>query len=158
MKDFRGYEVIETGVDAGRYATPEVAAEAYVDDCCSWISDASKDVQGFRNRIDPTDMTFAALEAACEYWSNAANEAVKEEREIAEAAVVEFKQAVRDIIDIGAGDLATAIRWMTQSTKFYHQQDVEHWVYNHGILFTSFGKALVRRLENIVEYEEWDVA
>ena len=45
--DWMGYEIVADGADAGRYATPEVAGQAYVDELHSYISDASKDLMFF---------------------------------------------------------------------------------------------------------------
>ena len=69
--------------------------------------------------------------------------------------VEEFKTLVQKTIDLGAGDEETALRWLTTDEKFYHSQDVESWVWNHNILFTDYGKELVKKLEKIVTYEEW---
>lgn len=68
MKDLYGYEVDTDG----RYATAEVAVQAYVDDLYGYISDMSKEVMGFRMRIDTSRMTFAELEAEHDYWSDQA--------------------------------------------------------------------------------------
>jgi hypothetical protein len=38
--------------------------------------------------------------------------------------------------------------------KFYHIQDVEHFVWEQGILFTPYGKKLIKEIEAVVEYEE----
>ena len=65
MQDVNGYEVDSDG----RYATPEVAAQAYTDDLYGFISDMSKEVLGFRFRMDTSYMTFAELEKHCDYWS-----------------------------------------------------------------------------------------
>jgi len=46
----------------------------------------------------------------------------------------------------------TALRWMTQGETFYHHQCVEHWVWNQGILFTDYGRELVKELMGIVEF------
>ena len=47
---------------------------------------------------------------------------------------------------------------MTQTETFHHIQDVEHFVWNRGILFTKYGKDLVKKLEKIVTYEQWEAA
>ena len=153
-KDFMGYTVIATGENEGRYATAEVAMQAYVDECCSWISDASKDAQGFRYRIDPTNLTFADLDAECDYWSQAASTAIDEEKVREAEYVEEFKALVQRTIELGARDEETALRWLTTNEEFYSSQCVEGWVYSQGILFTDYGKALVERLRTIVTYKE----
>ena len=46
---------------------------------------------------------------------------------------------------------------MTQDETFYHSQDVEHWVWKQGILFTDYGRELVKELEKIVEFNlDWE--
>jgi hypothetical protein len=44
---------------------------------------------------------------------------------------------------------------MTQGETFYHIQDVEHWVWGQGILFTNYGKQLIKDLANVVDYKEY---
>ena len=68
--------------------------------------------------------------------------------------VAEFKKLVQTTIDVGAGDEETALRWLI-GEKFYHIQDVESWVWDCNILFTDYGKELVKKLDKIVTYEEW---
>mgnify|MGYP007058524872 CR=1 FL=1 len=58
--------------------------------------------------------------------------------------------------DDGANDRKTALSWITGSETFYHSQDVEHFVWEQGILFTQYGKQLVKDLAEIVEYKEYD--
>ena len=147
--DFMGYTVIATGVDAGRYATPEVAMESYADELYGYISDASKDAQGWRVRMDITNMTFAELEEECSYWSDRVVESIDYEKKEADRAVEEFKALVQRTIEMGAGDEQTALRWLVQD-----EQDVEHWVYRQGILFTDYGRDLVKRLGSIVNHSE----
>jgi hypothetical protein len=65
--------------------------------------------------------------------------------------VFEFTGEILDMIELGAKDRETALRWMTQEDKFYSEQCVSHWVWSRGILFTDYGKQLVKDLMNIVE-------
>ena len=69
-KDVLGYSITADGIDAGRYATAEVAMQSYSDELHGYISDVSKDVMGVRYRFDPTQLSFAELEAECDFWSN----------------------------------------------------------------------------------------
>ena len=84
-----------------------------------------------------------------------ASEQYEAECKFADEQVEEFKALVQKTIDLGAGDEETALRWLTSGEKFYHIQDVESWVWDYNILFTDYGKELVKKLENIVTYEEW---
>lgn len=150
MQDLYGYEVDSDG----RYATPAVAAEAYANELYSYISDASKDAQGFRHRMDISGMTFAELEAECDYWSDQVVASIAYEKEESARAVEEFKALLQRTIEMGAGDEETALRWLSQDEQFYHIQDVEHFVWKQGILFTDYGRELVDRLQFIVDFEE----
>jgi len=82
---------------------------------------------------------------------------LKEEAFAAEVAIDDFEGLVGDTIYThDAGDRETALRWMTMEETFYGNQDVRHWVYKHGFLFTSHGKAVVEELMNIVTFKEFD--
>jgi len=145
-QDYVGYTVIADGVDASRYSTPEVAMEAYAVELYQYISDASKDAQGWRVRMDITNMTIAELEEECIAWSDRVVESIDFEKKEAAQAVEKFKALVQHTIEMGAGDEETALRWLVQG-----EQDLEHWVYMQGILFTDYGRDLVKRLGSIVE-------
>ena len=151
--EYSGVSTYVDGINAGRCVTVEDAAVAHADELYSYISDVSKEAQGFRHRMDISGMTFAQLEAECDYWSAQAQIAIDEERAMADKAVEEFKALVQQTIELGAGDEATALRWLTQDQEFYSGQCVEHWVYNQGILFTDYGKALVNRLLDVVQFK-----
>ena len=124
------------------------------------FSDFHKDAYGFRPR-GYHEFWNATPERKQEIWDDVQQdflqEMVREENAKAEA-LVQFECEVAQTISYGAGDRATALRWMTQNEKFYHQQSVEHWVWNQGILFTDEGRALVKELMNIVTFEEWEAA
>jgi hypothetical protein len=47
---------------------------------------------------------------------------------------------------------------MSGTETFYNVQCVEHFVWEQGILFTDYGKQLVKDLAAIVEYKEYDYA
>lgn len=66
-----------------------------------------------------------------------------------------FEDRINDVIKIGAGDRKTALRWITDQETFYHGQDVEHFVWEKGILFTDYGKSLLEELYALVKYKEY---
>ena len=100
-------------------------------------------------------MTDEELQEEYEHLCKVANEEFEREQKFYAEPVEEFKELVQKTIDLGAGDEETALRWLTSGEKFYHIQDVESWVWDRNILFTDYGKELVKKLENIVTYEEW---
>lgn len=128
----------------------------YSDDC---FSDLHKDVYGFRprgNAMDNWDMMGPTRKQA--YWDKLCAELEANtifEKQQAENAVAKFEARVKDVIELGAGNRTNALLWMTSSEKFFHSQSVEHFVWEQGILFTDYGRQLVKDLCEIVEYEEY---
>ena len=105
--DSLGYTVVADGVDAGRYATAEVAVQSYFEELHGLISDLSKDVMGVRLRTDFTDSSFFQLEMEADHWSRLLeDELTREDR-----AVAESLQAFMQY----APDEETAKRWAQES-------------------------------------------
>jgi hypothetical protein len=103
-------------------------------------------------------MTDAELNTEIESASKINEENFKAEKKAEELAIAEFKTLVKETIDLGAGDEETALRWLTQNEEFYHGQDLESWVWNKGILFSDYGRKLVKKLEKIVKFKSWEIA
>ena len=128
----------------------------YSDDC---FSDLHKDVYGFRPRgtiMEDWDSMEPAQKQA--YWDELCAELEANnisEKQQAEDAVARFEDRIKDVIELGAGNRTNALLWMTGSEKFFHSQSVEHFVWEQGILFTDYGKQLVKDLCKIVKYEEY---
>ena len=125
----------------------------------SYISDAHKDAYGFRPRgFNYSEWSIADLEAEADRLSEAVTRAI-EANELEENRAVEaFEQSVQNTIDMGAGNRATALRWLTDAEIFYSHQCVESFVWSHGILFTDYGRALVKELADIVTYTDYEAA
>ncbi|MCP4831738.1 MAG: hypothetical protein GY886_05940 [Gammaproteobacteria bacterium] len=125
----------------------------------SYISDAHKDAYGFRPRgYNYAEWSIADLEAEADRLSEAVTRAIEAEEVQQNQAVEAFEQAVQNTIDMGAGNRATALRWLTDAETFYSHQCVESFVWSQGILFTDYGRALVTELTDIVTYVEYDAA
>ena len=122
------------------------------------FSDLHKDVYGYRPRG-----------AAIEEWNSRTprqknelfnalcdelEEVTRDEKRQSDRNLFEFTGLIMDMIELGAKDRETALRWMTQDHEFHSEQDVSHWVWAHGILFTEYGKQLVKDLLKIVEIKE----
>lgn len=121
------------------------------------FSDFHKDAYGFRPRGH--EFYSATPERKQEIWdatAGAFTRAQAEEAELEAQSLIDFEKEVQSCIDNGAGDRQTALRWMTQNEVFYHIQDVEHWVWEKGILFTDEGRKLVKELKTIIVYKEDD--
>ena len=127
----------------------------YSDDC---FSDLHKDVYGFRPRgniFSNWNILSPAGKQVC--WDQLckelkANTKFKKEQEV--KAVARFEDRIQDVIGLGASNRVEALRWISESETFYYGQDVEHFVWEQGILFTKYGKQLVKDLLLIVKYKE----
>ena len=120
------------------------------------LSDLHKDARGSRPRSDLFWDTWneADNDGKQAIWDGLVDEMVENDRQEAEHrefCVGEFKALVEKTIALGAGDRATALRWIAQHDRFEHEQDVEHFVWEHGILFCDYGKALVKELMEVLE-------
>ncbi len=127
----------------------------YSDD--AW-SDLHKDVHGFRpSGIFMKNLLAFDAKTKQNLW-DALCEQLEENNKAEQAAEVvaieKFEDRIQDVIGLGAVDRVTALRWIAGQETFYHIQDVEHFVWEQGILFTDYGKALIKELEEIVEYKD----
>ena len=119
------------------------------------FSDLHKDAYGFRPRVH--NFYESTPEEKQKIWdatiqdSNAAQEA--EEARAADC-VKDFKAEVKKVInEYGAKDRQQALSWIAEDlTNFYGPQEVEGWVYDRGMLFTDYGKELVKELMEIVQF------
>jgi len=123
------------------------------------FSDLHKDVYGFRPRgvildnwnILPAEQKQARWDQLCaELESNTIFEKQQEVK-----AVASFQARVQDVIELGAGNYTNALLWISGTETFYSVQCVEHFVWEQGILFTDYGKQLVKDLAAIVDYKEY---
>lgn len=126
------------------------------------FSDLHKDVHGFRpSAIFMKNVKNFSDQERDDLWEALCvqlEENTKIEVAQAELDAAKFEARVLDVIDLGAGDRETALQWITSQETFYHIQDVEHFVWEQGVLFTDYGKQLVKDLAEIVEYKEYDYA
>ena len=119
------------------------------------FSDLHKDAYGFRPRGHEYYEAVPARKQeiwvrVCEDLETSQDEEARREQEV----IAEFKAQITRVIEAGAGNRINALRWMTSTETFYHSQSVEGWVYKQGILFTDYGRELVKELMEIVEFEE----
>lgn len=118
------------------------------------FSDLHKDVYGFR----PSSIFMKNLEQLSKKerdklfnsLCSQLEENMKHEKIAEEKAIVEFKERIKQAQVLGASDYYVALRWITGCETFDHMQDVEHFVWQQGILFTDFGKQLVKDIAEVV--------
>jgi len=123
------------------------------------LSDLHKDARGYRPRSEYFwgDWNQSTNDGKQAIWDSLVDEMVESQE--AEAAcervcVEEFEAQVKQTMGYGASDRETALRWITDGEIFNHSQDVESFVYGRGILFTDYGRKLVKELIEIVIFED----
>ena len=132
------------------------------DFCDDTFSDLHKDVYGFRPRgIIMENWNMMSDEQKQVRWDELCEELEANEnadRIALRNNIASHQNSVQNVIDVGAGDRATAISWMVSEEEFYHSQDVEHYVWNLGILFSDYGRELIEEIKSVVTYKEWEAA
>lgn len=114
-------------------------------------SDFYKDVYGFRPRHDTSSWTREDWKAELDKLSRQLEENIEMEKIANQKAIQEFENRVQTVIESGAGNRETALRWMLQAdgSEFDHDQDIESWVYDQGLLFTDAGRKLVEDIRQL---------
>ena len=122
------------------------------------FSDFHKDAYGFRPRDHRFyDATPAEKQVIWDDVGRAFDDANDQEELAKRESQINFEKEVQYILSY-ASNRETALRWMTSTETFYSQQCVEGWVYKRGILFTDYGRELVKELMDIVKFESEEVA
>tara|TARA_Y100000389_G_scaffold151401_1_gene151153 strand:- start:685 stop:1086 length:402 start_codon:yes stop_codon:yes gene_type:complete len=123
------------------------------------ISDLHKDAYGYRPRgawwDDWEKASPAEKQKTWDEYCRVLEENTIHEKKLEVIKVEEFKERIHQAQTWGARDYWDALRWITGCETFYHIQDVEHFVWEQGILFTDYGKQLVKDLAKVVEYKEY---
>ena len=121
----------------------------------TFIYEGHKDAFGSKGRHYNFDaMSIEELRAEANWINEEVVKSIADEEAAEERALADFKKEVETVIGYGAGDRETALRWMTDGETFYHSQSVEGWVYSRRILFTDYGRELVKELMEIVAFED----
>jgi len=129
------------------------------EDLIIYIYEGHKTAFGVKGRhYDFEAMSLEELRAKADYIERSIEESIAAEQAAEAQALEEFKAQITKVIEAGAGNRINALRWMTSSETFYHSQSVEGWVYKQGILFTDYGRELVKELIDIVQFETEEVA
>lgn len=105
----------------------------------SYISDAHKDAYGFRPRGIYNELTIEQLRVEADRLSEAVADAIREQEAAQAAAAVIFEARIATLIEMGAGDRATAIRWDKQSYEDdYILEDESYYEYKNGLQYGYF--------------------
>ena len=99
------------------------------------ISDLSKEAYGYRVRLDYATMSDAELRDTWDGFIRAADAAFEQEKVQAARAKTIWEEDIQQLIKVGAGDRATAIRWDMEAmdAKNGDQLDAGYYCYLRGI-------------------------
>ena len=118
-----------------------------------WISDLYKDVHGIRPRgYNFQEWSFDELTAFVNDLSDQAEADRKYEENMAKNAEIEFNNRIQEVIDLGAGNRETALRWMLQGDQGDEELDlyaVEYFTMQRGIDTTETGRKIEKELITI---------
>jgi len=115
-----------------------------------WISDLYKDVHGIRPRgYNFQEWSFDELTEFVNDLSDQAEADRKYEENMAKNAEIEFNNRIQEVIDLGAGNRETALRWMLQGDQGDEELDlyaVEYFTMQRGIDTTETGRKIEKEL------------
>ena len=115
-------------------------------DALNYLSDLYKEINGFRPNLsqykDSSDeQLWQEIQNLEKESENQAQEEEKEEQLNAE----KFEQSVEKIIQSGAGDRATALRWMFNAEDYY---GIDGFLYHYGLsIYTPKGREIEKELD-----------
>jgi len=121
------------------------------EDIVDYIWDVYKEVNGIRPRwMDFDSMSYEELDTYAKELAARAEEEYKQ-RQLEQAADLrDFEERVEAIIAYGAGDRATALRWMADAAGADDYLSVESWLWSEGILFCAEAKALTEEILSVI--------
>lgn len=102
----------------------------------SIYSDIFKDVNGFRPRHDVSGWNEADFQSAINNLQEELEVIIKEEAHTEKILVEQFEASVQNVINFGAGDRKTALRWLMDASEA--DGDWEYFCYLNGIPYGYF--------------------
>ena len=123
------------------------------------VSDLYKDAYGFRPRGAFWDMwnQMSNDEKQAEWDSllNALELEMQREADAKIAAEQRWNENIRTVVEETGASEEAALRWLWDAEDISepNSQDIESFVWQHDLLFTDTGKAIVRRLTEILKPE-----
>jgi hypothetical protein len=113
-------------------------------------SDFHKDAYGFRPRgLNLYAFTTEELEADFARFEQVCDDNRKEELVAEMEADNAFRALITNTIQMGAGDEATALRWIAEGEVEQYGYDYEHFLWKQGIAYSSYGKEIAKKIAPI---------
>ena len=113
-------------------------------------SDFHKDAYGFRPRgFNVYALTTEELEADFARFGQICDDNRAEEMAAEAEADKAFQALVANTIQMGARDEVTALRWIAEGAVEDYGWDYEHFLWNQGIAYTTYGKEIAEKIAPI---------
>ena len=109
-----------------------------LEQCRETYSDMFKDVYGFRPRGRDFGWTLEQYEEEFEYLERALELRLKEEAEEQSVAIAAFEARVSELVEVGARDRETALRWIMDGSEA--GGDWEYFCFQTGLPYGYFKK------------------
>jgi hypothetical protein len=117
-------------------------------------SDMHKDAYGFRPRCDTSSWTAENFEAEFAVMADVIRANEVENERVEKTNIENFKTSVLKFMAWGAKNERTALLWMVGDENLQSPQEVEHWVWKQGFLFSEYGEKVVNELCEMLFEEE----
>jgi hypothetical protein len=131
------------------------------EDMIEMYSDFHKDAYGFRPHfIDVNSLSDAELQADFDRFDIEIENNILRDTIAGERAIVDFKELILEAINNGAENEDQAIRWLVDAhfdlNGNHNIIDIEYFVWCHGILYTDYGRTLVKKIGGLLynQFEE----
>jgi hypothetical protein len=139
MSDVIEYTEQEMNQNAAQYSFPSWEDLSQLEQCRETYWDMYKDAYGFRPRgIDTSLWTVEQFQAEFEFLGKEIERRMAEETEMQNVAIKDFEARVDGVIEMGAGDRETALRWIMDGSEA--GGDWEYFCFLTGLPYGYFAK------------------
>jgi hypothetical protein len=121
---------------------------ASLEDANNCFSDLYKDTHGFRPYMNTSGWSLQDFNEYAEVLQDEISIQMANEREAKEIAVKNVRKDLVRYKGYGAGDTATAIRWMLEADDVHNVHQYSNWTYNshiHDTKFDSYLRGMIKR-------------
>ena len=107
------------------------------DNLATYIYEGHKDAFGVKGRhYDFEAMSTEELRAEADYISRSVKEQMELEARMEKEAIQRYEESLAEYMSMGAGDRATAIRWLLQAEGLDNEHDAGYICYNLGLPYS----------------------
>lgn len=117
----------------------------------TYISDTHKSAYGYRPRGKYNGLSVEELREELEFLRGVAQEQMNYEKQMERESYERFLSNLQSVIESGAGDEETALRWMIEAED--DLMDAGHFMWRHGFSqYSDYGRELKQKIEPLITY------